>query len=281
MSDYQALIQDDVFHTTKQMTQADSAQAPEEKPVQVTTLNLKLKGVVLRDGSRSFAAIMDGATRKEDIYYLNDTVQGARIVKILRDQVILQVNNTQEALLLFTQSDDKEKGWAARPGAAVRQPRPSRDLPPSTRQGAHWGQTRRHDCRPAGKGDDNEMEKIERSTSMACMRSVLLRAAVCRRPFPEPRERAFDGNHGRHGKGASAHGSLPLHGGALHAPSLPGRPSFGLPGLPHVGGALPGGIPDPTPQTADEREVRKEVRSGECGVGSEEGSAEWRVRSEE
>ena len=124
MSDYQALIQQDVFHTTKQRPEADAAQVAEEKPVQVTKLNLKLKGIVVREGSRSFAAILDGATRKEDIYYQNDTIQGARITKILRDQVILEVNNRQEALLLFTQGDEKGRGEAVRPGAAdpVRRP---------------------------------------------------------------------------------------------------------------------------------------------------------------
>ncbi len=131
ISDYQAVIQEDVFHTTKQRSQAEAAQVA-EAPVQVTALNLKLKGIVIR-GDRSFAAIMDGATRKEDIYYLNDTIQGARIAKILRDQVILEVNNRQEALLLFTKGDEKAKGVAARPAAAnpVRPPAAVQGPPPT------------------------------------------------------------------------------------------------------------------------------------------------------
>ena len=75
-------------------------------------MNLKLKGVVIRGRSRSFAVIQDGASRKEDIYYVDDTLQNARIAKILPDQVILSVNDRQEALLLFAATD--------RPGPAGR-----------------------------------------------------------------------------------------------------------------------------------------------------------------
>lgn len=118
IADYQALIQQDVFRTTRQKSEPEPEAKPapvvEEKPVEMTKLNLKLKGVVIRGGNGSFAAIMDGGTKKEGIYYLNDTIQSARIAKILYDQVILEVNNRQEALLLFTQSDKSEKAGVAR-----------------------------------------------------------------------------------------------------------------------------------------------------------------------
>jgi type II secretory pathway component PulC len=124
MSDYQALVQQDIFRTTRQRPQAEPAPAVEEKPVQVTRLNLKLKGVVMRSGNGSFAAIMDGGTRKEDIYFLNDTIQNAKVAKILRDQVILEVNNRQEALLLFPQTDVTPQGAAVKQAEARKPVRP-------------------------------------------------------------------------------------------------------------------------------------------------------------
>lgn len=125
MSDYQALVQQDIFRTTRQRPQAEPAQAVEEKPVQVTRLNLKLKGVVIRSGNGSFAAIMDGGTRKEGIYFLNDTIQNAKVAKILHDQVILEVNDRREALLLFAQTNDTEKGAAVKQGETRRPLRPA------------------------------------------------------------------------------------------------------------------------------------------------------------
>jgi len=113
ISDYQMLVQQDIFRSTKQKTAPESLPAREEKPVEPTRLNLKLKGTVIRNGNNSFAAIMDGGTRKEGIYYVDDRVQNARVSKILQDQVILEVDNRQEALLLFTGVDVKEKGEAA------------------------------------------------------------------------------------------------------------------------------------------------------------------------
>ncbi len=125
ISDYQALLQQDVFRTTRQKgSQAVPAQVIEEKPVEVTKLNLKLKGIVIRSGKDSFAAITDGGTRKENIYYLNDKIQNARIAKILQDQVILEVNNRQEALLLFAQSEEKERRGVTKQVAPIQARRP-------------------------------------------------------------------------------------------------------------------------------------------------------------
>lgn len=126
IADYQTLIRQDVFRTTAQMPEAKppQPQVVEEKPVEVTKLNLKLKGVVIRGGNGSFAAIMDGGTKKEGIYYLNDTIQSAKIAKILYDQVILEVNNRQEALLLFAQSEKSERAGAARQAATNQVSRP-------------------------------------------------------------------------------------------------------------------------------------------------------------
>ncbi|MEW6668939.1 MAG: type II secretion system protein N [Thermodesulfobacteriota bacterium] len=124
ISDYQALIRQDIFRTTGQKVDAPAA-VKEEKPVELTRLNLRLKGTVIRGRSKSFAVIQDGASRKEDIYHVNDKLQNATIAKILPDQVILNVNNRQEALLLFAAAD--RPGPAA--GVAMQAAKPEGDPP--------------------------------------------------------------------------------------------------------------------------------------------------------
>lgn len=132
ITDYQAVIQQDMFRTTRQRPEALSDKA-EEKKIEVTRLNLKLKGVVVCSISKSFAVIMDGRTKKEEIYYVNDSLQNAKIAKILPDQVILEVNNRQEALLLFTEGDKAEEGETSKPGGkpTIRQPGRVTPTPPS------------------------------------------------------------------------------------------------------------------------------------------------------
>ncbi|MDD5207605.1 MAG: type II secretion system protein N [Desulfobacterales bacterium] len=110
MSDYQAIAQQDIFRTTRQRPEKHAEHEKEEK-IEVTRLNLKLKGVVVRKSGDSFAVITDPKTKRDEIYYQNDTLQNARIVKILPDHVVLEVGNRKEALLLFAESD--QPGTAA------------------------------------------------------------------------------------------------------------------------------------------------------------------------
>lgn len=121
MSDYQAIAQQDVFRSTRQRPEQPPAVQEEEKKIEVTKLNLKLKGVVVRKNGNSFAVISDPKTKKDEIYYQNDQLQNARIMKILSDHVILEVGSRREALLLFAENDHPEGGKKAGKGE-IRQP---------------------------------------------------------------------------------------------------------------------------------------------------------------
>jgi type II secretory pathway component PulC len=142
MSDYQAIAQQDIFRTTRQRPEKPAEPEKEEK-IEVTRLSLKLKGVVVRKSGNSFAVITNPGTKKDEIYYQNDTLQNARIMKILPDHVILEVGNRKEALLLFGEMGRSEtaalpkqagtseihkpvKGAA---GSAAPSGRPARKLP--------------------------------------------------------------------------------------------------------------------------------------------------------
>jgi len=102
LEDYALIASKDVFHTTKLTAKAGEKDQAEE--VKVTDLNLELKGTVVGDGKESYAFILDRGSRKEEVYYANDYVMGARIVRIMKGRVILDVSGSEEALLMTDES---------------------------------------------------------------------------------------------------------------------------------------------------------------------------------
>ncbi len=95
--DYQRVVRYDVFDTT---ISGPAVPVKEEKTIKATELNLKLKGTVVGENRNSYAVILDGKTNKEDLYYLNDFVHEARIVQVLRDRVVIELEGGKEVLFM-------------------------------------------------------------------------------------------------------------------------------------------------------------------------------------
>jgi type II secretory pathway component PulC len=97
LSDYALISEKDVF-------QAEKADAKglvrEEAEIQVTERNLQLKGTAVGEGPKSYAVIYDHDSNKENVYFLDDYVMGARIARILSNKVILDSNGKEEALIM-------------------------------------------------------------------------------------------------------------------------------------------------------------------------------------
>jgi type II secretory pathway component PulC len=102
LEDYGLIASKDVFHTTKETAKKVGKDQAEE--IKVTELNLELKGTVVGDGKDSYAFILDRGSSKEEVYYANDYVVGARIVRIMKGRVILGVDGKEEALLMVDES---------------------------------------------------------------------------------------------------------------------------------------------------------------------------------
>jgi type II secretion system protein C len=97
---YREIVQKDIFKTTRDAPKQRKEEARTEKEIMMTDLNLTLKGTIVGENQESYAIIMMGEKKTEDLFYLNDSVMGARIVKILNDKVIINLNGREEALLL-------------------------------------------------------------------------------------------------------------------------------------------------------------------------------------
>lgn len=102
LEDYALIASKDVFHTTKETAKTSGKDQAEE--IKVTELNLELKGTVVGEGKESYAFILDRGSKKEEVYYANDFVMGAQILRIMKGRVILNVDGMEEALLMVDES---------------------------------------------------------------------------------------------------------------------------------------------------------------------------------
>jgi type II secretory pathway component PulC len=118
MADYAAISEKNIFRTPKEISKGA---AGEDGDINVTELNLELKGTVMGEGRKSYAVIVDRDSSKEDVYFQDDFVMGARIAKIMKSKVILNFNGEEEALLMIDESRAlPELGSSSQPRPAPR-----------------------------------------------------------------------------------------------------------------------------------------------------------------
>jgi general secretion pathway protein C len=66
----------------------------------VTSLNCTLIGTILNEDGESWAIIQDNQTNRQDRYPVGSTVSGAKIVMILRNKVVLDIDGRDELLVM-------------------------------------------------------------------------------------------------------------------------------------------------------------------------------------
>jgi ankyrin repeat protein len=71
---------------------ADETAAPD------TSLNFRLLGTITGNSLNTYAIIEDSATREQKLYKLNDKIQDATVIQILREKVVLRVGDHLEIL---------------------------------------------------------------------------------------------------------------------------------------------------------------------------------------
>jgi len=100
-------------------------QDPAELHLEKTSLELTLWGTVTGQKKQDgWAVINDRKTKEQELYRVNDTIQGAVIKSILRNKVILTVNGKDQVLEMDeNQSSLKKHGTARR--SSVNRPKPS------------------------------------------------------------------------------------------------------------------------------------------------------------
>ena len=101
MTRYQPIVRQDIFDTRIQKkTPPPKPPPPEPEEIEVTRLNLELMGTAVGEAGDSYAVIARGRAPEGEVYRVDDMVQNARLLEILEDRVILEVNGDKQALVL-------------------------------------------------------------------------------------------------------------------------------------------------------------------------------------
>ena len=98
-ANYNKIVQRNIFNSGTEEV------APKPKSVDIeklkqTDLKLKLWGTVTGQHGRAYAVIEDTKTRQQNLYHTGDTIQNAVVKIILREKVVLNVNNSDEILAM-------------------------------------------------------------------------------------------------------------------------------------------------------------------------------------
>ena len=117
--DYKAITKRNIFNSGTEGT-APQAQKVDIEKLQQTDLKLKLWGTVTGQTGRAYAVIEDTKTRKQDLYHAGDTIQNAVVKLILREKVVLNVDDRDEILAM-----EEIRSRRARAGSAQKKFRAS------------------------------------------------------------------------------------------------------------------------------------------------------------
>ncbi len=116
LSQYRAIVNRDIFNTAPQEAKPQP-QKVDLEALKETDLKLKLWGTVSRQNGAAYAVIEDTKTRQQNLYRTGDSIQNATVKMILREKVVLRVNESDEILTM----EEIAKGRSRSSGKQSRQ----------------------------------------------------------------------------------------------------------------------------------------------------------------
>jgi general secretion pathway protein C len=120
LTDYQAITSRNIFNSGNQpVTETTKTEAVDIDKLKETDLKLKLWGTVTGQDKQAYAVIEDTKAREQNLYRAGDSIQKAVVKLILREKVVLRVDNRDEILAMEEVSSSR----GGRPGQ--RSPRAS------------------------------------------------------------------------------------------------------------------------------------------------------------
>ncbi|HUT70445.1 MAG TPA: type II secretion system protein N [Desulfatiglandales bacterium] len=95
---YQAIVDRNIFVTAEAEPEERSGEELEE--LEPTSLKIALLGTAVGGQQEGFAVIEEVGKRKQGLYRVGDSVQGATVKRILRGKVVLSVDEKDEILMM-------------------------------------------------------------------------------------------------------------------------------------------------------------------------------------
>jgi len=116
LSEYKAITARNIFNSSSgQAAPAPVAEKVDIDNLKQTEMKLKLWGTVTGQDERAYAVIEDTKTREQNLYRAGDSIQNAVVKLILREKVVLRVNDRDEILAM-----EEITGTKSGPGGGVR-----------------------------------------------------------------------------------------------------------------------------------------------------------------
>jgi type II secretory pathway component PulC len=134
---YAVISQRDLFASA--LSGAEERVEAEGDNVRAPTVSFKLMGTVVVSPGVSAAIIEDPATREQELFHENDMVQGVKIVKILRNKVIVDKDGYEEVVEVVEETPRTSSTPPVQQPRRVQRPpvrRPVKVQPPTEKQPA-------------------------------------------------------------------------------------------------------------------------------------------------
>ena len=111
LSEYQAIIERNIFNVSQEEA-APVAEKLDIDTLKETELKLKLWGTVTGQNGQAYAVIEDTKSREQNLYRAGDSVQNAFVKLILREKVVLRVDDRDEILAMEEIRESRRSGTA-------------------------------------------------------------------------------------------------------------------------------------------------------------------------
>ena len=130
LSAYRAITDRNLFNSETEAAPTRPTAKMDIENLKQTDLKLKLWGTVAGEGRRAYAVIEDAKARDQNLYRVGDSIQNATVKMILRQKVILRVNDQDEVLAM--EEPSSSKGPARRVASRTSSGSPAPRIPVSS-----------------------------------------------------------------------------------------------------------------------------------------------------
>jgi general secretion pathway protein C len=109
---YRSVWEKNIFFTSGEDAQEETSESIQVAQLRLTSLNCTLVGTIVDDEGDGWAVILDNEGGQQEMATVGSHFKGARVVRILKDKVVLNLNGKDE-LLLMDMEERPEQASAA------------------------------------------------------------------------------------------------------------------------------------------------------------------------